>query len=172
MHNYHKFRGAWLVPLFTILTFGIYWLFWYYSVNKEVMDHASVSSTYKIKCSLGLVVLSQFVPIANLVSNYNTVKRLQIIKNICKDPDSISATAAVLFAIFLPFGIYSYMVQSALNSHWRYHGFSEEGEMAAPSQTNVQGMASPSTNCVYCSGCGSSLDLDAQFCGECGNRVC
>ena len=116
-----KMRQPCTVILLSIVTFGIYWFYWYYSINKELLDH----SGGKIPFSPGWTLASQFCPIANFVSHYNTAKRIQTMKNICKDPDSISPGAAVLFSIFLPVGIYTYMVQSGMNHHWHHHGVSE-----------------------------------------------
>lgn len=126
-----KIRKPCIVILLTIATFGIYWLYWYYSINQEVQNHAGG----KIKFSPGMALFSQFIPIAGFVSHYNTAKRIQTMKNICKDPDSISSGAAVLFSIFLPFGIYTYMLQSAMNNHWHHHGYSEEKEKEIKQQT-------------------------------------
>lgn len=116
-----KIRKPGVVILLSIVTIGIYWLYWYYSINKEIQDHVGE----RIKFSPGMALLSQFIPIANFVSHYNTAQRIQTMKNICTDPDSISPGAAVLFSIFLPFGIYTYMLQSGLNSHWHHHSSSE-----------------------------------------------
>jgi len=117
----HKFRKSCIVILLSLVTFGIYWLYWYYNINKEIQEHVGE----KVKFSPGMALLSQFVPIANFVSHYNTAKRIQTMKNICNDPDSLSPGAAVLFSIFLPFGIYTYMLQSAMNTHWHHHGYTE-----------------------------------------------
>ena len=117
-----KSRKTCIVILLSLVTFGIYWLYWYYSINKEIQEHVGE----KVKFSPGMALLSQFVPIANFVSQYNTAKRIQTMKNICNDPDSLSPGAAVLFSIFLPFGIYTYMLQSAMNTHWHHHSYTEE----------------------------------------------
>jgi hypothetical protein len=113
-----------VIILLSILTFGIYWLYWYYSVNKYLFEH----SEGKLKFSPCIALLSQFVPIANFVSLFNTAKRIQTINNICKDQYPIDPSAAVLFSIFLPSGIYTDMIQSAINAHWHHHGYATIGQ--------------------------------------------
>ena len=38
-----KIRNPWLVALFTLITIGIYYLFWYYFVNREMADYGEAN---------------------------------------------------------------------------------------------------------------------------------
>ena len=109
-------RDILVVFILSIITLGIYWLYWYYKVNEETRRHSEY-----IDVAPGLAVICQFIPIVNLVSKYNTADRVRTLQNECDDPNRISPLVALLFAIFIPFGIYTYMVQKALNRHWRWH---------------------------------------------------
>lgn len=111
-----KERDILVVFILTIVTLGIYWLYWYYMVNEEMRMHSE-----RIDVAPGLAVICQFIPIVNFVSKYNTADRLLTLQRECDDPLRISPLAALLFSIFLPFGIYTYMVQSGLNRHWQLH---------------------------------------------------
>ena len=73
----------------------------------------------------------------NLVSMYNTADRVLRVQRECDDPMRISPLAALLAAIFIPFGIYTYLVQSALNRHWDLH----ERRTAAAQPAEVQSIS-------------------------------
>ena len=111
-----KERDILAVFILSIVTIGIYWLYWYYTVNEEMRAHSQ-----RIDVAPGLAVICQFIPIVNFVSKYNTADRLLILQRECDDPERISPLAAVLFSIFIPFGVYTYMVQKGLNRHWQLH---------------------------------------------------
>lgn len=110
-------RNILAILFFSVITLGFYWLYWYYIINYEMKKHSP-----HITVTPGVAVFCMFVPFVNWVSLYNTANRALTMKKACSDPDSLSPGAALLFAIFLPFGIYTYMVQSALNNHWQHHG--------------------------------------------------
>lgn len=107
-----KERSAALVIVLSIVTLGIYWLYWYYTINNEIVT----ASGGTVKASPGVALLAQFIPIANLVSIYNTASRLQTAKRSSNDPHTISPGVCVLLAIFVPFGVYSALVQSGMNA--------------------------------------------------------
>ena len=111
-----KERDILAVFILCIITLGIYWLYWYYKVNEEIRRHCP-----DIDVAPGLAVICQFIPIVNYVSKYNTADRVRTLQSACSEPGRISPLAALLFSIFIPFGIYTYMVQSSLNNHWRWH---------------------------------------------------
>ena len=58
-----KTRGPWVVWLLSLVTFGIYFLYWYYKVNNEVREYDG-----SIEVEPGISLLAQFIPIANIVS--------------------------------------------------------------------------------------------------------
>ncbi len=121
-----KERSAALVVVLSIVTLGIYWLYWYYTVNKEIV----LVSNGSVKASPGVALLAQFIPIANIVSLYNTASRLQTAKQAASDPHTISPGLCIVIALFVPFGIYSALVQSGLNA--LIHHQSRQAPAAAP----------------------------------------
>ena len=111
-----KERSILAVFFLTIITFGFYWLYWYYKVNEEIPAHCP-----EIAVAPGLAVITQFIPIVNYISKYNTAERVRHLQIRCGEPGRISPLAALIFAIFIPLGIYTFMIQDSLNRHWRWH---------------------------------------------------
>lgn len=105
-------RGVATVILRSILTIGFYWLYWYYTVNEEIR----IASRGTVQVSPGLALLAQFIPVANVISWYNTASRLETVKRANNDPHQMSAGVTVLLAFFLPFGFYTAIVQGGLNA--------------------------------------------------------
>ena|SRR5438270_9507026 len=99
----------------SVITFGIYYLVWYYKINNEIRRHDP-----DIKVSPGLAVLAQFVPIANLISGYSTAARIRQMQLDDGASQTISPVVALLLLIFLGIG-YPLYVGSALKEHWHGH---------------------------------------------------
>lgn len=181
-------REPCVVLLLSCVTLGIYWLWWYYTINKEILVHAPRSLNF----SPGMALASQFVPIAGFVSHYNTAKRIQATKAMCGDPDFLSPGAALVFSILLPVGIYTYMLQTAMNNHWHHHGLNQGGETGAEAAMAGRGALRPrgesvAANSVVaevqvtptkgtaaspqggsCEKCGAPWQEEDKFCGGCG----
>jgi hypothetical protein len=121
-----------VVFFLSIITLGIYWLAWYYMVNSEMRRHSP-----QIDVAPGLAVICLFIPIVNLVSLYNSADRVLRLQRECDDPGRISPLVALLASIFIPLGIYTYLVQSALNRHWELH----ERRPAAAQPAQVQSVS-------------------------------
>jgi hypothetical protein len=110
-----KKRNPFGVLLLSIITFGIYGLYWYGKINSEIRRHDP-----RIHVSPGLAVLAQFIPIVNLVSGYNTAERVKRLEMADRMPSQISPVVSVLFVIFFWIG-YPIQVQSHLNAQWDHH---------------------------------------------------
>lgn len=105
------------VILLSLITLGIYWLVWYYKVNDEIRRHEP-----QVRCSPGVAVLAQFVPVANFVSHYNTATRIQQMELADGTTSAISPLVTFLLLVFFGIG-YVVQVQSHLNAHWDGHRF-------------------------------------------------
>ena len=101
--------GGWLL-LFP--TLGIYYLFWYHHINREMRDYDPA-----IDVSPGLAVLAQFVPIVNLVSIYNTGKRIQQAQATAGAAPEASGGLGVIGAIVMTLVLPYY--NSQLNRAWK-----------------------------------------------------
>jgi hypothetical protein len=110
-----KRRNAGVVILLTFVTLGIYLLVWYYKINSEIKEHDPNQDF-----SPGLATLAIIIPIANLVSYYNTANRIKMMQKADGSNDLISPGAALLWALLFFIG-YPIYIQSALNNHWHEH---------------------------------------------------
>lgn len=111
-----KTRSPVGVVILSIITFGIYYLYWYYSVNSEMRRYRP-----SIEVSPGIALLSQFVPIANWISAYNTAGRLLTLEDGDRMRDRISPGIALLLHILLGIA-YPFYVQDHLNRLWQAAG--------------------------------------------------
>lgn len=110
-----KQRSGGLVILYSILTLGIYFLWWHYRVNKEILQHDSNQHF-----SPAWATVAMFVPIANLVSVHNTAHRIRKMQQACGDVNTINPVTALILAMLLMIG-YILMIQTNLNDHWEMH---------------------------------------------------
>jgi len=101
--------GGWLLALVTL---GIYYLFWYYNVNKELRNFDP-----SIKVSPGIAVLALFVPIVNLVSIYNTGGRIRQAQVLAGATPVASGLVGVLLAFVIGLDLPYYNAQA--NHAWR-----------------------------------------------------
>ena len=110
-----KTRNAGVVILLGIITFGIYFIVWYYKINNEVKLHDTNQ-----QFSPGLATFALFIPIANFVTYYNTANRIKLMQKVHSSQDLINPVIAflLLFVFYIGYPIY---VQSALNNHWHEH---------------------------------------------------
>ena len=111
-----RHRSPVVVVILSIITFGIYYLYWYYSVNSEMRRYRP-----SIEVSPGIALLSQFVPIANWISAYNTAGRLLTLEEAEPVPHGISPGIALLLHILLGIA-YPFYVQDHLNRLWEAAG--------------------------------------------------
>ncbi len=112
-----KNRNPFAVIFFSIVTLGIYWLYWYYRINDEMRQHEPL-----VRCSPGWAAFSQLVPVAGFISHYNTATRIQRMELADEVPNTISPLVTIVLLFFFAVG-YVFQVQSHLNAHWDSHRF-------------------------------------------------
>ncbi len=110
-----KNRNAGVVILLMFVTLGIYNIVWYYKINKEIKEHDNDQ-----QFTPGWAAVALFVPIANLVSVYNTADRIKKMQKADGSQDLISPGAALVWALLFGIG-YFIVVQGAMNNHWYEH---------------------------------------------------
>lgn len=82
-----KIRSPWAVLLFSVITLGIYYLVWYYKVNREMSDwgeHNKVDIGLSPGMSVLAVTLGAVLIIPPFVSIWGTGKRMQLTQR-CAD---------------------------------------------------------------------------------------
>ena len=107
-----KIRNPFLVWLFSFLTFGIYYLYWHYSINREVAEYDR-----SIQVSPGLATVAQIVPIVAYVSIWNTGTRIRTIQGHSGRFETCSGPLGFLLAFIILGNTFYY--QSELNTLWR-----------------------------------------------------
>ncbi|HEX5910931.1 MAG TPA: DUF4234 domain-containing protein [Thermoleophilaceae bacterium] len=113
-----KIRNPLAVIGLSLITFGIYGIFWYYYANKELAEIGRAHNTDELGDSPGTSVLAitlgAFVIVPALVSAYKFCKRLQTAGRLTGAGEGMEA--GLLFIIYLfvsPVG--AYIAQSNLN---------------------------------------------------------
>ena len=128
-----KTRSPVGVVLLSIITFWIYYLYWYYAVNAEMRRYRPF-----IEVSPGIALLSQVVPIANWISAYNTAGRLLTLQDTDRIPDRISPGIALVLHIIL-YVAYPFYVQDHLNRLWEVAGQGGAPDSETPSARTDEG---------------------------------
>jgi hypothetical protein len=76
-----KIRNPWAVLLFTVITLGIYYLVWYYKINREMADWGeqnNVDIGTSPGMSLVAVTIGAIIIVPPFVSIWGTGKRMQL----------------------------------------------------------------------------------------------
>ncbi|HEY6532074.1 MAG TPA: DUF4234 domain-containing protein [Acidimicrobiales bacterium] len=116
-----KTRNPWGVWGLSIITLGIYYLYWYYKINSEVRDYDK-----SIEVDPAIATVAQFIPIASLISFWNCGGRINRTQQTAGSSERCSQLAGLLLMVFvLGTGIVYY--QSQLNKVWDLHGNPEPG---------------------------------------------
>lgn len=112
-----KQQSVWAWLGLTLITLGIYNLFWYYRVNREMKEvGGALGNTELGASSPGMSVFSQFIPIANLVSIHKTGRRIQQVQVASGRPGDYNMLVHWILIIFT--GLWPMYAQSVLNGLW------------------------------------------------------
>ncbi len=112
-----KQQSVWALLGLSIVTIGIYLLFWYYRVNREMRDAGATFGDAELaNVQPGMSVLAMFIPIANLVSVHRTGKRVLRVQQATGGAPDYSM--AVHWILILFTGLWFLYTQSVLNHVW------------------------------------------------------
>ena len=103
--------GVWLL---SFVTLGVYFLYWWYTVNKEVQAFDA-----RIDVKPGLATLAHFVPICNLVTIFTTGKRIGQAQATGGASGRCSGWLGLVLT--LVFSLHVVYYQSQLNDLWVRH---------------------------------------------------
>jgi hypothetical protein len=113
-----KIRNPLGVIGLSIITFGIYGIFWYYYANKELAEIGKAHGTTECGDSPGnsvlAVTLGAFVIVPAFISAYNFCKRLQAAERITGTPEGMEPGLLFVLYVFLA-PVAAYIAQSNLN---------------------------------------------------------
>jgi hypothetical protein len=115
-----KIRNPIVVAILSIVTLGIYILFWQYYVNKELADYGRARGTNELGTSPGMSTLALFpgglIVIPALWTSVTTFQRVQAAQRMTGQTPLNGWLGFVLFIVFVP-AFYGYQ-QSGVNSAW------------------------------------------------------
>jgi len=138
----YKKRGPIAVWLLALVTIGVYYLVWYYKINKEARDYLGDQTIQPVISLLAVLFGWILLFIPPLVSTFNTGKRIRRMQERAGISDTISPGIGLL--LFLVARLDMPYLQEHLNRIWnRYLGQpavaglpgGEPSGSAAPSQT-------------------------------------
>jgi len=123
-----KLRHPWGVFLLTLVTLGIYYLYWYYKINRELRDFGRTTgqqpNPIKVDPVMAVLAISigAILVVPPFVSWYRTFGRIETAEELAGIRDTISpGLGFLLFLVaffFLPFeGVYA---QGHLNKLWQH----------------------------------------------------
>jgi hypothetical protein len=113
-----KIRNPFLVFLWSLLTLGIYYCVWYYKINRELRDAASIDVSPIM--ALLAVTIGWLIIVPPFVSWYRTFDRIATAQRSAGLPEASSVLGFILFLIavvFLPVEVL--YAQDELNKVWR-----------------------------------------------------
>jgi hypothetical protein len=116
-----KIRGPVTVAILSIVTLGIYVLFWWYFVNREMADHGRARGTNELgdnpTKSLLALMPGALIVVPAIWTMVTTFQRIQAAQRLNGQTPINGWLGFVLAIVFSP-ALYGYM-QSGLNSAWR-----------------------------------------------------
>lgn len=119
-----KIRSPVAVAIFSIITFGIYVLFWWYFINREMADYGRAKGTAELGDSPGKSLLALFpgalVIVPAIWTTVTTFKRIQAAQRLAGVSPINGWLGLVLYVVISP-AFYAYM-QSGLNNVWKAQG--------------------------------------------------
>jgi Domain of unknown function (DUF4234) len=118
-HRVGKTRNPWGVWLLSLITLGIYGLWWYYTINSELREYDD-----RINVQPGIALLAAFFPITNIVSWVKSGGRIGQAQRFSGSKFRCSGLVGILLAL-IGFGIVYY--QSQINKVWDMYGNPERG---------------------------------------------
>ena len=116
-----KLRHPVAVAILTVVTLGIYLVFWWYFINRELADFGRARGTTELGDSPGKSTLA-LCPGALLIvpaiwTTVTTFKRVQAAQRLTDQSPINGWLGLVLYVVITP-ALYAYM-QSGLNGAWR-----------------------------------------------------
>jgi hypothetical protein len=116
-----KIRSPVLVVIFTIITLGIYQVFWWYFVNREMADYGRARSTNELGDNPAKSTLALFpgalIVVPAIWTTVTTFKRVQAAQQLNRQTP-INGWLGLVIAIVISPVLIGYM-QSGLNSAWK-----------------------------------------------------
>jgi Domain of unknown function (DUF4234)/Short C-terminal domain len=139
--SFAKVRSpVWSIVL-SFFTLGIYGMYWWYQVNRELRDLGRARGTHELGdspgTSLAAVTVGWLIIVPPFVSIYKGVQRLQAAQRLAGMPESQIANGWIMLGLiavsavtYIPFGVG--FIQSELNKVWAHDDIADRPTEAAP----------------------------------------
>jgi Domain of unknown function (DUF4234) len=116
-----KIRGPIAVAILSVITLGIYIVYWWYSVNRELADYGRARNTKELGDNPMKSTLAVFPGVLLLIpalwTGVTTIQRIQTAQRMNGQTPINGWLSLVLYLVIFP-ALFGYM-QSGLNSAWR-----------------------------------------------------
>jgi hypothetical protein len=116
-----KVRNIVAVAVLSVVTLGIYLVFWWYFINRELADYGRALGTDELGDSPGKSTLALFpgalVIVPAIWTTVTTFKRVQAAQRLTGQTPLSGWLGLVLYVVISP-ALYAYM-QSGLNGVWK-----------------------------------------------------
>src|SRR3954468_2542205 len=113
-----KIRSPWAPALLPFITLGIYAIFWYYYINREMADLGRAKGTDELGDSPGksvlAVTLGALIIVPAVISVIHTAKRIQAAQRLTGVEPQMNGWLAVVMGLLISPVLYAYE-QSELN---------------------------------------------------------
>jgi hypothetical protein len=120
-----KIRSPWAAALLPIITLGIYYLVWYYKINREMRDLGRARNTDELGESPGTsllaITLGALIIVPAIVSVVRTAQRIQKAERLVGIEQLLSGWLSLVLYILITPAFWAYQ-QSELNKVWRSAG--------------------------------------------------
>lgn len=132
-----KVRNVVLSVVFSFITLGIYYLVWWFKINRELADLGRKHGRQDLGTSPGVsllaITLGGLIIVPAILSAIGTYKRVKLAQQLVGVPPQDQATGAIygLLYFFLGFVSQGYL-QNELNKVWQY------GAGAVPAPATAQ----------------------------------
>jgi hypothetical protein len=116
-----KIRSPIWVPVLTLITIGIYGIFWWYFIHRELRDYGRAKGTEELGTSPGksvlAVTLGALIIVPAIIGLINGFKRVQAAQRM-NGLEPINGWIGLILVVVIFPAFYGYM-QSGLNPVWR-----------------------------------------------------
>jgi Domain of unknown function (DUF4234) len=133
--NTAKIRSPIVVFILILVTLGIYGIFWWYFINREMSDYGRARGTDELGTSPGksvlAITLGALIIVPAILSYINTFKRAQAAQRLAGVDGPLNGwIALILFVVIAP--AFDSYIQSGLNPVWKAQAAEPGGQAEAP----------------------------------------